>query len=626
MSAPLGRREFFVIEAGEYLERLAALVAAPGQPDGERFVRDARALRGAAQMAGPPAYDNAAAAIEHLAKSTRDGSLAWTPILADRLADALEDCKGLLRQVREWGDAEVSRCERLARAINGLAGGQPRPAPAAPPGMGSAALTAGVRAFVARESAAVAAALDQVAETIEHAPRSTSAATVLQRLQPLRGLGALPGLSPLPEMLEALDLTLATGGKGGSWPPGGGRALHAAAAALARMARDIAELGMPQADSHEVVQATELLREAFSDSADVVPIASLFRSGDADPILARGIVPPPPHPPTDLTVELISLADRLRMSAGQMTEQAGWATRALQLHTLTFALRGLVMSAGVKGGAGPLLASLDRETMAGRAAREPAQMAVLLHHAADALVEAAAAGETTGLGPSLAPLVQTLDSFAGAPAVEEAAVGAPTLEEPAVEEPATEEPAPAPAPHMEAALVASESLPFAEPDTVPVETLAPDENDVVPVESLAPDVREVLTAEPFTPDETDVVSIESLLYDAEPERVPRYSALERSFSTYFRLMDGQTNGETVETRIEPIEVETLPPETRAPVPELPIVPIESLLLRGRRALERADVIRGELNIVLKARRDLSGVETLLAELLDLVPLALADDI
>jgi hypothetical protein len=50
-----------------------------------------------------------------------------------------------------------------------------------------------------------------------------------------------------------------------------------------------------------------------------------------------------------------------------------------------------------------------------------------------------------------------------------------------------------------------------------------------------------------------------------------------------------------------------------------------LLYRGRRALERADVIRGELTVVLKARRDLSGVETLLAELLDLVPLALADD-
>jgi HPt (histidine-containing phosphotransfer) domain-containing protein len=593
MSAPLGRREFFALEAGEYLERLAALVTAPSPPDGDQLVRYARALRGAAQMAGPPAYDNAAAAIEHLAKSTRDGTLAWTPILADRLADALEDCKNLLRQVRDWGDAEVSRCERLARAINTLAGGEPRPPAPRPPGMGSATLTAGVRAFVARESAAVAAALDQVAETIEQAPRSTSAATVLQRLQPLRGLGALPGLSPLPDMLEALDLTLATGGKGGSWPPGGGRALRAAAAALARMARDIAELGMPQADSHEVVQATELLREAFSDAADVVPIASLFLSGDPEPILARGIVPPPPHPPTDLTVELISLADRLRMSAGQMTEQAGWATRALQLHTLTFALRGLVMSAGVTAGAGPLLSGLDRETMAGRAAREPEQMAVLLRHAADALVEAAAAGETTGLGPALAPLVQTLDTFAGPPAVEA--------------------PAPAPAPPTETPVV-------------PVESVVPDETEVVPVASLAPDDREALPVEALAPEETDVVSIESLLYDSEPERVPRYSALEHSFSTYFRLMHGQSTGETVETRIEPIEVEAPPPGLRtAPAPEPPIVSIESLLYRGRRALERADVIRGELTVVLKARRDLSGVETLLAELLDLVPLALADD-
>jgi HPt (histidine-containing phosphotransfer) domain-containing protein len=593
MSAPLGRREFFALEAGEYLERLAALVTAPSPPDGDQLVRYARALRGAAQMAGPPAYDNAAAAIEHLAKSTRDGTLAWTPILADRLADALEDCKTLLRHVREWGDAEVSRCERLAIAINTLAGGEPRPPAPVSPGMGSATLTAGVRAFVARESAAVAAALDQVAETIEQAPRSTSAATVLQRLQPLRGLGALPGLSPLPEMLEALDLTLATGGKGGSWPPGGGRALRAAAAALARMARDIAELGMPQADSHEVVQATELLREAFSDAADVVPIASLFLPGDAEPILARGIVPPPPHPPTDLTVELISLADRLRMSAGQMTEQAGWATRALQLHTLTFALRGLVMSARVTAGAGPLLSGLDRETMAGRAAREPEQMAVLLHDAADALVEAAAAGETTGLGPALAPLVQTLDTFGGPPAVE----------------------APAPVPE-----------PPTETPVVPVESVVPDETEVVPVASLAPDDREALPVEALAPEETDVVSIESLLYDSAPERVPRYSALEHSFSTYFRLMHGQSTGETVETRIEPIEVEAPPPELRAaPAPEPPIVSIESLLYRGRRALERADVIRGELTVVLKARRDLSGVETLLAELLDLVPLALADD-
>jgi hypothetical protein len=90
-------------------------------------------------------------------------------------------------------------------------------------------------------------------------------------------------------------------------------------------------------------------------------------------------------------------------------------------------------------------------------------------------------------------------------------------------------------------------------------------------------------------------------------------------------MDGQSAGVTVETRIMPIAPDVAMPESAATAPELHIVPIEALLLRGRRALERADVIRGELNLVLKARRDLSGVETLLAELLDLVPLALADD-
>jgi hypothetical protein len=90
-------------------------------------------------------------------------------------------------------------------------------------------------------------------------------------------------------------------------------------------------------------------------------------------------------------------------------------------------------------------------------------------------------------------------------------------------------------------------------------------------------------------------------------------------------MDGQSAGVTVETRLVPIARDVVLPESAATAPELHIVPIETLLLRGRRALERADVIRGELSLVLKARRDLSGVETLLTELLDLVPLALADD-
>ena len=47
-------------------------------------------------MAGPPGFAVAAAAIETVAKSVRDGSLAWTPGLGDRIQSA-----GWLAQFRQ---------------------------------------------------------------------------------------------------------------------------------------------------------------------------------------------------------------------------------------------------------------------------------------------------------------------------------------------------------------------------------------------------------------------------------------------------------------------------------------------------------------------------------------------
>ena len=281
MNAPVGRREFFALEAGEYLERLALLAAGQGPPDGEDLVRYARALRGAALMAGPAGYAVAAAAIESVAKAARDGTIAWTPMLGEQVAQAIEECKALLRRVREWSDVDVQRCDRLAERLDGLIG-----AAGKRPGTGAMGegpgLSAGVRAYVAREAAGVAATLEQVADAVEQRPAPDSADALLHRLQPLRGLGALPGLSPLPELLETLDLTIAFACRGGAWPRGAGPAFRATAAALARMARDIAELGLPQHDSHEVVQAAELLREAFAHENDVVDVAALFFDGDAD--------------------------------------------------------------------------------------------------------------------------------------------------------------------------------------------------------------------------------------------------------------------------------------------------------------------------------------------------------
>src|ERR1043166_7310313 len=90
MTPPVGRRDFFVHEAGDYLEGLSLLVSGAGVPDSDEVVRFARALRGAALLGGPPGYAAAAAAFENLVKAVRDGALPWTPLLADRAAHALE--------------------------------------------------------------------------------------------------------------------------------------------------------------------------------------------------------------------------------------------------------------------------------------------------------------------------------------------------------------------------------------------------------------------------------------------------------------------------------------------------------------------------------------------------------
>jgi len=139
---------------------------------------------------------------------------------------------------------------------------------------------------------------------------------------------------------------------------------------------------------------------------------------------------------------------------------------------------------------------------------------------------------------------------------------------------------------------------------------APDDGaeavDVMPIEALAPELEE----------DSDVVPIESLLYEGAPAAAPRLLPFERTFTTYFRLLS-----EEMAAAHGPV----VPIALLAPEPVAGLVPIEMLLYRGRRALERADLVRRELDAALRIRRDVRGVEPLLLELLDLVPLALDDE-
>ena len=78
----VGLLDFFILEASECVERIDFLLSRGGAslPDVEAFARNARELRGCAQMARLPAIVEIASALERTARGLRDGSVTWSQI------------------------------------------------------------------------------------------------------------------------------------------------------------------------------------------------------------------------------------------------------------------------------------------------------------------------------------------------------------------------------------------------------------------------------------------------------------------------------------------------------------------------------------------------------------------
>ena len=145
---------------------------------------------------------------------------------------------------------------------------------------------------------------------------------------------------------------------------------------------------------------------------------------------------------------------------------------------------------------------------------------------------------------------------------------------------------------------------------------------IVPIESLLYDEVPSPAAEPELP----VVPIESLAYDPVPIESLAYDAptggLEASYSTFDRLRR--------ERAAEPASIEALVGRALAATtpaaadPEAVTVEIGVLCYSGRAALERANAVRQQLADELARHGGLESIRPLLQELLDLVPLALAE--
>ena len=388
---PLGMSDFFALEAGEYLERLDALLAAGDSPGADELVRLARALRGSALMANQHAIARTAAALEALARAVREGRRAWDPQTKQLAVRAVDDLKIFVRRAPTWSDADTAKAEALSQELEQLAG-RPSAQVRAAEALG---LDAGARAFVAREGAAIASALDRAAQALRANPLAHDPLQhVLRALQPLRGLAAMNDLPPLPDLLEGIERAIAELSRAGIDPPANvGELFQAGATAIARAAREVAERGRPDPEGPDFRQFSAQLVRFLQSEPDVVSIGTLYYGDSGPHIVSRGI--PAARPSTLGRLELVSHGDHLRQAADSLERAPSATQRELRAHTLGTTFRALANAGGgVLADRVAQFAIAAREAVAsGVAVTSPAAVAAELRRAGDVLARSGGGDE-----------------------------------------------------------------------------------------------------------------------------------------------------------------------------------------------------------------------------------------
>src|SRR6266540_998469 len=411
---PLGMGDFSALEAGEYLDRLDALLQPAAPPAADELVRLARALRGSALMASQQGIARAAMGLEALARGVREGRRPWDAATKQITTRAIDDLKIFVRKAASWTDADTARAEALAGQLEQL-GGRPSAQVRAAEAMG---LDAGARAFVAREGAAIASALDRAGRTLRSNPLAHDPLQhVLKALQPLRGLAALNDLPPLPDLLEGIERAIDELGRTPAAPPAlVGELFQNAASSIAHAARQVAERGRPDPEGAEFRRFAALLMQFMESGPPVVPVDTLFYGDGGPDVVRRGT--PAARPAALGRLELVSHGEHLRQAADSLERAPSPTQRELRAHTLagTFrALGGAGAGAGTVGERLTEFAQAARETVSsGVAVQQPAAFAAELRRAGDVLTRSASEDEAT-LAAELAAVTAAVRALGGAP-------------------------------------------------------------------------------------------------------------------------------------------------------------------------------------------------------------------
>ena len=413
---PLGMSDFFALEAGEYLDRLDALVHQAAPPPPEELVRLARALRGSALMASQPAIARAALGLEALARGVREGRRTWDVAIRQIATRAVDDLKIFVRKAASWTEADSAKAEALASQLEQL-GGRPSAQVRAAEAMG---LDAGARAFVAREGAAIASALDRAGRALRANPVAPEPMQqVMKALQPLRGLAALSDLPPLPDLLDGIEQAIAEMERNSAAPPAGwgeiiGELFQIAATSIAHAAREVADRGRPNPESAEFRKFAGLLVKFMDSEPEIVPIetvATIVQRGT--PVAGRAA---PPRPPTLSRLELVSHGEHLRQAADSLERAPSATQRELRAHTLAGTFRALGQAAA---GSGPVaervaeFAQAAREAVSsGIAMNQPAAFAAELRQAGEVL-SASGSGDEAATAAALAAVTLAIQRLGG---------------------------------------------------------------------------------------------------------------------------------------------------------------------------------------------------------------------
>lgn len=307
--------EYFVSEAGEYLDQLDALLAAGGAPEPPRLFRLARGVRGSAQLAEARAIAEVAARLEDAARRLGDGRLAWSDALRERLLRSVTDLRTLVRAVPTWGAEDERRAHEAAARWEA-----PPAEPRTPPD-DRAAAEARLFPFLRIELLAVRMELERALAELEAEPEEAEPLRrVLKRMRAVRGVHGAASLTPLLGMLAEIEATVQ---QAAASPAGAAPLLAAAGDVLAAAAELLGAGGAPTTALPEWARF-QRLRAGMDGAAapaelEVVSIRRLFRAGAGPHLLESPVAPLPRagEPPAPellafLRLEATALLDRAR--------------------------------------------------------------------------------------------------------------------------------------------------------------------------------------------------------------------------------------------------------------------------------------------------------------------------